>query len=504
MSFYGFILLTLGALQAHSRYVLYRPSEENLHWHPVNHSSLQCPLRGSELYPSPNAGFRASLPHSIGGIKTDGYSCHKTEWVSECTESWYWTSDIKQYVRALPVSHRECNDIIAKKRSGDDETPFFPAPHCQWANTIRQSKTFLKANTKKVTIDPYTSEYVDPIFVGGRCKDPPCQTIQSGVIWLPGLRESTSHMWQEVYLRYAPPNGNMSQLKIWGPGFPITKMESACKMTYITRKVIRFPSGMGVSVDESAFKDQKFKTWLSEMKECEPGTTLKVPNAHESVAEHQVEIDDIVYTLRCMDIVSRFRDTNTISIMDLSFFGPDHEGMGNVYRLRNGFLEATTAHYVKCIRSARDNSALCMDDDDKTIFSPQWVSSGVKGVYSGFNGVYKKDGKIFDAGGHLSENMLQDMDTMRLDIQVIKHPIQLVLKDKYNDTTLFADETGERGNLDIPLFHDLKEIWNKTIHWVAGAGVLVISLIIGTALCRCFKPGKRQKKRGNEHEMREF
>ncbi|AJR28410.1 glycoprotein [Chaco virus] len=510
MQKYGFILLALGAIQVTHGNLFYFPVEKDIHWHPINYTSIRCPIRAGDQYPGYSANVQFRVPYSDSSNIINGHSCHKTQWVSECTETWYWTTDVKQYIRVLPVSLNECLEEKEKRGQGKSIAPFFEAPVCQWANTVRKENSFVILNEKRVQLDPYNGNVVDPLFPNGRCSTPVkgCPTIQDNVLWFTTEDPIKGVHMRTINLKYAPPRGDMKELSIWGEGVPVTKMSKSCKMSYANEEGVRFESGLwGIPIPGS---DGKFTQWKDNLENCPEGTLLKLPNAHEEISEHQIEIEDLVLSLTCFEMINNFRDTGKISFTDLALLTPDHPGLGNVYRINKGVLEASSAFYQQCKIKPNKNDVICYGGNDFNTENKwkRWVDSGTPGTLSGYNGVYKMGGKIINAHENLMTNRIIDEDILKRDLKTVRHPIEVSVRKNSSHPIYFFDWTGERGNPVEDVFEGLNNFWRKAIEWIAIVSftfLLCIAIFILFKLLGMFRSNKKDRLAGSgEHEMSLF
>ncbi|AZL49338.1 glycoprotein [Charleville virus] len=465
---YGiFAILLALAVSVYCDYTLYVPSEKSIHWTPANHTSLRCPIRSAV---HPVSGRVGTLPFLIPLHPNDnnvaGYSCHKAEWTSECTETWYWTTDVKQYIRYIEPTFEECKAAWVKKRDGLNPNPYFEAPTCQWANTVRKSHQFTMINLKQVKIDPYNLDFVDPIFPGGRCSNQDsCKTVQSGVIWHPQRKnpQQTEYAWKNVQASYGKSRKESDVYLIWGGGIPTTKFNNSCKMNFKGKTGIRFSSGFWAGVEPSTWHDSAFKKVYEDLPNCSEGTTIKVPSAHEEIAEHEMEIDDLILSLKCYDIIRAFEETGKISFLDLGFFNPDTEGPAHIYRIKEGKLEAASVNYQACQIHPKPHDptrVICKDSKIKVLYD-EWVPTGVSGILSGFNGVYKDRGVVKYAGYNLWNNKLTEADIQQMELEAVPHPSVLVIEKFAPGMNITLETTGERGEMDLDLLGGISSGWRK-------------------------------------------
>ncbi|AJR28582.1 glycoprotein [Sripur virus] len=494
---YGIILLICGVISPAFNYVFHYPLEKNIHWYPANHSSLRCPVRSARILDTPTGGITLQLPGNPSNHDIPGYSCHKTEWVSECVETWYWSTDVKEYIRSVPVTFEECQRALQDKSIGNEVSPFFTAPTCQWSNTVRKVNTFVIVHSKDAKLDPYNLDRVDPIFPGGRCKSKEkyCPTIQAGVIWLQKVSQRITIEWQTIKAKYKRIGNNMEDWKLWGGGMPTSTFRGACKMDFAAKTGIRASNGFWFHVPN--ISDSAFKDAFNAMTQCPQNTEVKFPSAHEEVAEHEMEIQDLILTLRCRDIIDKFAETGQISFMDLSLFDPDNEGPAHVYRIRNGKLETGIVNYGECrVGNSGDKdpaNSICIkiaDDGIRAaIFYDDWVSTGEKGIQSAFNGLYRENGVIRHAGYNLFANKLTEKDIEKQDLQQVHHPIDLVIEKFMPGLNLTFDTTGQRGEV-YDLFPDIKGFWRSVLEYsVIGFFVLITIIFIWIVVkcCGCFR-----------------
>ncbi|AGO44083.1 G [Niakha virus] len=480
---YGLLFLVSGVLSLTAGYVFHYPIEKDIHWYPANHSSLRCPIRSASITDTPTGGVTISIPSNPSNNDLPGFSCHKTEWISECTETWYWSTDVKQYIRPVSVTADECKKAQRDKEVGTEITPFFTAPVCQWSNTVRKVNSFVITNKKNVKFDPYNLDFIDPILVGGRCKgnQESCPTIQAGVIWLPRLQPTKATSWTNIYAKYKRVGPHMGDWKFWGGGMPTSTFKDACKMEFRGKEGIRVSSGFWFHIPQ--MDDVEFKTEYGKLAHCVSSKEIKFPSAHEEVAEHEMEIQDLILTLRCRDIIDKYEETGSISFMDLALFDPDNEGPAHIYRINKGKLEAGLVNYGECKVSKKGDPAesACvkvMDNGQRSpIFFQDWVPTGIKGIQSGFNGLYRENGEIKHAGYNLFQNKLTESDIQRMELTPIHHPVLLSLSDVAPGLNVTFDQTGERGELDLDLLPGITGIWRKFVEYLSMAA-LILTLIV--------------------------
>ncbi|AVM87302.1 glycoprotein [Hainan black-spectacled toad rhabdovirus] len=478
----GRLALLLGVVfSVAADYTLFVPGEKNIHWTPANHSSLRCPVRSAVHPVSGRIGnLPLLLPIHPNSNDEPGYSCHKVEWISECSEGFFGGTDVQQYIRHLEPNAQECKDAWKAKRDGLEVTPYFEAPKCQWMNTVRKAHTFVVVNTKATKTDPYTLEYVDPLFPGGRCTTKEyCPTIQGGVIWLPlkPVDPKVKYEWRTVNADYGTSAKDSKTYLIWGGGMPTTKLKGACRMSFQGQEGIRFSSGFWAGTKTETWSNKNFTDAIGELSACSSNLIARFPSAHEEIAEHEMEINDLILSLKCYDIVREFEETGKISFLDLGFFNPETSGPGHIYRIKDGILEAASVHYRECpILPGKFSKIHCKPSTDWTIYDT-WVPTGIPGILSAFNGVYKENGIVNYAGYNLWNNKLTEADIQRMELQPVPHPVTLSIQKYAPGLNITMDETGERGEVDLDILGGLSHLGRSILKYISLTGILIFSLV---------------------------
>ncbi|AHY85663.1 virion transmembrane glycoprotein G [Almpiwar virus] len=509
---YGIFILLCLLGSTNCNYVLHWPTEKVDGWHPASHTQLRCPIRTASHPITERRGSVSFLvPTFAYSTHVDGYSCHKTEWVSKCTETWYWTTDISQIIRTAPVSKEECLEAITKKESGISQTPFFENPVCQWVNTVEKSHFFVIVNKKKVKIDPYNLDAIDSLFPGGRCSQDEdgaynCPTIQAGVKWMTKDPDDYKIRWSMIRADYSYEEST-KKFVLWGGGLPTTYFNGSCQMTFQKQTGVRFPNGFWAMPPERKWTDTDFVTMWNNLPACKEGTEVYYPNAHEEFSEHGMEIDDLILSLKCLDIIREFDETGKISFLDLSFFSPDKPSFGHVYRLNEGKLEVATTNYGSCVmKSGHEYSGneLCHDTNDRVISYRDWVPSGIQGRMSAFNGVYKDNGKIRHAGYQLWANRLTESDIQRYQMARVSHPIENVISKLVPGLNVTFDATGQRGELVDDFLSGVSEGWRKFLKYGAMTLILLAVLLLFLFMCNLLPKFKPKRPALERYAMTEF
>ncbi|ACX83608.1 virion transmembrane glycoprotein [Hapavirus ngaingan] len=318
-------------------------------WKEVDLSSIRCP-RFSNL-DMMNEGRReiglAIHPVVSDGVIAQGLLCQKQKWISECSETWYWTTEETSYVENEPVSGDECLLAYSQFKVGKHIEPAFPPFACYWNSVNKVHQSYITLHDHDVKLDPYTDKFIDPILYGGQCEGSLCPTIHDNVYWIEkddgeDLTICNLHHWEHSKI-YALTGESSEVLKddesydyrykeliylsfLESGSYGMRSTKNACKTDICGVKGIRFSTGewWGIVDREKTYLEVAFP-------DCTPNIDITLHHLHSGsshIYEHNVFKD-----YHCKDVISRLMSGAKVSPTDISLLVPDQPGIGHAYKI---------------------------------------------------------------------------------------------------------------------------------------------------------------------------
>ncbi|AJR28354.1 glycoprotein [Mossuril virus] len=309
-------------------------------WQPITSQNLNCPSFNN-ISVEAKASFKIGTVHhplTSSRLTVDGYLCHKQSWVSQCVETWYFSTTETNTISNLPITRDECEEAITTYEMGEYTNPFFPPFYCSWCSTQTDQKTFVIVEPHSVREDVYNGTFVDPLFIGGSCRLDYCNTIHPNVLWVPrgiSMRKDVCNqkLWESgtVFGVLEEKEGDMhygiEEQMIRSSIYGVRRLEGACYRGVCGRFGIRFPSGewWGLSGNEVV-------RWvLRILKRCEKGERVSL--SHDNHDERMAETQELMRTMMCENVRSRILSNDPISPNDLNYLLPVNPGIGQTYRV---------------------------------------------------------------------------------------------------------------------------------------------------------------------------
>ncbi|AJR28573.1 glycoprotein [Gray Lodge virus] len=311
-------------------------------WTPVTALDIICPTE-KQLMPE----FRISTelgtvrhPHTQVEDNVDGFFCHKQEWTSTCTETWYFSSTEETKISNLEISEGECEEAITLYVAGEKIEPFFPPFICSWASTQSNSKIFVVVTPHSARVDIYENVYRDPSFPGGECRTKVCKTVNKDIMWIMRGDEKRADTcdvkkWEEgpLYFSIETRDSDWSSISTFSideswvrsPLYGIRKLKGSCRTPICGSPGIRFSSGewWGLKFSEDML-------WIQKLPRC---AGSKVSFHHDNHPGRELEEEAVVQKLKCKEVIGRILAKDNVTPVELASFVPKNPGVGLAYRL---------------------------------------------------------------------------------------------------------------------------------------------------------------------------
>ncbi|ADU05405.1 glycoprotein [Scophthalmus maximus rhabdovirus] len=487
---FSMTLIALAFSLAYSE-VLYMPDSRNIRWVKARPSVLKCP-RKFTYEPSDTTNetdIEVQIP-LLRNAHQPGHFCHKTKWVTTCSEGFFGSRTITHAVRHQRVSSAECAVAVKELTSGLAPVPAFPPENCGWLATNTEEQSFVVATPHEVKVDPYNLQFLDKQFLGGVCKGKFCETITDSLMWYSENGALASCPSKKTTLRVYPEStGRWGKFStVWSDSFVRTNFVDACKIHVCYKDGVRFKHGSAFMYGDNI--DSAVKKLIDSHPNCEADQGIIFQDVHTEESMAILNMADSLAVLECIDAVDIAKATGSITQMTLNHMMPDHARIGPGYRLNNGYLEMATVNYIPITVHPRSYSeeVLGTDEEVNNYAWSDWVPSGVKGVESGINGLVKVDGKIHLPWMTIKYQLAEATFDQVMEAQIVHHPAIEYVSNTQNLTDEQLDQHYNGGDLIETVTHMFGTLGQTIGAWIGiFALFVVVVLILVAAICCCAK-----------------
>ncbi|AJR28327.1 glycoprotein [Kamese virus] len=309
-------------------------------WQQITSQNLNCPSFNN-ISAEAKASFNLGTvfhPLASSRLTVDGYLCHKQSWISQCVETWYFSTTETNTISNLPITKSECEEAITMYEMGEYTNPFFPPFYCSWCSTQTDQKTFVIVEPHSVREDVYNGTFVDPLFVDGYCSADYCRTIHPDVLWVPrgqSMRKDVCNkgLWESGTVfgvleerdedLYYSIEEQLIRSSIYG----VRRLEGACYRGVCNQFGIRFQSG-----EWWGLAGRDVVIWIKRiLKQCARGQWISL--SHDNHDERMAETQELMRTMLCENVKSRILSNDPVSPNDLNYLLPTNPGVGMAYRI---------------------------------------------------------------------------------------------------------------------------------------------------------------------------
>ncbi|QDW81032.1 glycoprotein [Blanchseco virus] len=421
-------------------HVYFFPRDELYTWKPIRSSELSCP----PFFPITTGSGKISVTYATPGPMTTesatitGYSCYKSIFSVKCSENFVGWQTISHTIRPTEVSHRECLDEYRRIKTGSLPAAHeFPAPNCGWWADRWAEKEYITLIHHPVSFDPYSLEFFDPLFPGGKCNNRVCSLIHQGGIWI----QTEEHV--GICENWHSGIGHVGLVKNELVLFPmigeVRSLQGAC--------TLKFCGHIGYRLATGEFFKLDFYSLPKRIPFCEKGVQVRLDSPRGMTYEIEEKVMKEEDRLECLTSVALMQSTGHASQYLLSTLVPRHAGPGDAYRLSNGIIEHAHVFYVGITKAStgRDQNVVGIDSKGNPVQWTDWIKDN--GTLIGPNGVTRKPGSPVVIPRF--ERLANEYDLSLARVQSLKpipHPLVTFLANKSDFLESESDNLGRDGS----------------------------------------------------------
>nr|AIY29127.1 glycoprotein [Perhabdovirus anguilla] len=481
------IIVILKSLHAHIEFVPHDLSK----WRDISIEHLDCPIYGDL---SNQATRTTSVKYSSvqWGLKNniDGYLCISAKWSVTCDYRWYGSKYISTSIEYVPTKESECRDAIKSSKNGELVNPHFMPENCGWNNVLTESVTYTTVSSHEVKLDPYQMTFVDSLFPGGKCSSSVCSTIYHQGVWinpsnnLGFCKDPVDHQGQLYMAGLVGAHGEIVK-EVWNlrsvfkPEIGRSKhLTGSCWMTYCDQRGLRFSDGewAGFQIPEIS----ALKQVLLGLPECKDDVLVHAHDTNTELREILEHMDESALNAICQQEVRRAKERGVVSDWLLSMMTPFTEGLGPVYRLNKGKLEASMGYYRKVyIDSSNAPQAFGQTEDKESVGWSDLVPKDADGAISSmYNGNVVINNQIKWAKNALGSHILDEISALEFETPVVHHPHLTILSVNHSDLVSSTHPNGQGVNLIESVSHWAGGLWASI-----GSGLMILVLVALVGFC---------------------
>ncbi|AGY14296.1 glycoprotein [Fikirini virus] len=371
-------------------------------WKPVPLSTLRCPKRakrGSQFGKTYKV-FNLTRYESFKPGSVSGYLCHKIKWVTKCSETWYFAKEVSRHVEPVLPTEDECKMAMKAEQSGLSESGSYPPEECYWNAVNEEVNTEVHLTVHPTGLDPYTMEWVDEIFLKGRCSHDYCETDHSTVTWIRDAEKTNHVRCGDKVVEHAELSlidgtsspSKLSDLAVISHHIPLSSLADSCELTFCGEEGIQLANGIWFQTPNLAGLGVDY------LSECPSNTKAGMISQDYKEDEIIYDMEEIRQDVECLNTLESIQATGTITYRGLQYFQPRSVGVHPVYRIRNSTVETNTAKYVLAFIPDTEPNSSCIgviteNRRPRCLAWNEWLDEG-NGLYQGFNGLMLDKGKI--------------------------------------------------------------------------------------------------------------
>nr|BBQ04826.1 glycoprotein [Culex pseudovishnui rhabdo-like virus] len=368
------------------------PTSTNIEWHDVSPSNLICP--GASLHQKMDKGLYLPVRRPTIG-KTPNLSgtlCIAMELVTTCYKGFFGSVDVTISSNPSVISEDDCRKEIASQSQGDYRSTEHPQPSCSWMRTSSVRRSIITLNPLDVHYDPYSDTLYSSIFLGGKCQTDVCPTVFENRIWIPheSLTEfcSAEKLSESKIILY---NSSDTQSSLWSPDFVIPDDKTPCIMDFCGHKGLRFPSGDWVALSRDDIpKEEWVGEYFYHLTDCAPHTVVNVVDSGQDFNYISETLLDEFINEQCELTISKIKEGDLISRIELQTLSPRTPGFHPVYRYQPGTFQMSMTHYSWIVIKPTDVFPYIelFSHSNESIRYDYWTVDNKTGIIDGPNGLY--------------------------------------------------------------------------------------------------------------------
>ncbi|UOX72917.1 glycoprotein [Wenzhou Rhinolophus pusillus ledantevirus 1] len=494
-------------------------------WKETSVKELKCPKHNIEkLQDGLTIGvFNMTRYDHFNPASVLGHLCHKTQWVTRCEYTWYFSKTVSRRIIPTLPTLQECETQRNLEINGIPLEGSYPPEECYWNSVNEEMVESVHLTEHKVGYDPYNGHFVDQIFLKGACDSSLCETDHSTVYWLKDpdvenlpecgeLVVEEAELMTEARRNYAD---EFKDLVIYSHHIPKTSLKGACALKFCGDEGIQLVNGFW-------FKSPDWKNFKgSDVQRCPEGTTAKALPQGYFLDHIRFSIEELRDDMACLDALESIQVTGALSYRKLHYFHPKEAGVHPIYRLINGTLQSNTAKYVAAYTHWNTTECLGMlksQNKMKCITWSDWIH--VKDdLWQGFNGLMKDGNKMMIPWRYSADIQWNPEIHMAQYLTSAQHPFYQHISHQLHDEILDQLRKDRSANIGDSVAKAATSLWTRIIAFVdqiktgiITVGVFVFTMILILTIRRCLgmrrlnsrkRGGKGKRKALQEIELTE-
>ncbi|AMK09252.1 glycoprotein [Drosophila sturtevanti sigmavirus] len=416
------------------------PVYDRCPWKPVDLNQLKCPV-GGQVYPGLENPSTLSMPLSRPFYKDTqrygGYLCTKYRLTTTCESNWAAVETVTHMTQHIPIQVSECLKANMDKEGVDHKDILeHPLKDCSWWTTKSVYKDHITVEDHPVKYDPYMGKYVDKLFPSGYYMGPGINCVQPSKVWIPlssADPAECAHFQNVQGTIYFKAKTEITPEEIIKAGILWTdvtrekKFEHACSMQYCGHPGIRFQDGEFFSLIPPDNMISFTTDLLNSLPVCNPDLIIKLQDPfEEGHFSSNVGLAEI-FLMKCHDTVSKLRNCEPVSQVDVSYLGQNFPGHGLAYKWVNGTLYDCMVDYIVGYLGDNNKKIILSHGGTKNHIPAGYVytdwSQGAKGDISiGPNGMMNITGVIHIPIDTLFREYIHDELTREIGFHNVTHP----------------------------------------------------------------------------------
>lgn len=294
------------------------------------------PIHDTEIF-TKVPSIHPELNHEL----IDGFLCMKVRHTLQCRIGFWGGESLSTYSETIHVHPAECQDAIHDWKDDTLDTTLDLVKQCSWWSTNTVDKDIFEIRKKQVHLDPYNLEFVDPIFLQGRCSLKSCTTKYQGMIWItehtpkigcPKLQSSKASLY---YRRESTPDTTI----VKSDYIPSVSLKGACKdFYYCGFRGLVLRTGHFLPVPESPIIP--LSRVLPDLKTCSKGIRVISNNMEAEILIATLNVEQLFMRDKCYESAQKIRSGLNVSDYEISFLTPWASG------LHPGFVKRSNKLYV--------------------------------------------------------------------------------------------------------------------------------------------------------------
>nr|ASR83121.1 glycoprotein [Vesicular stomatitis New Jersey virus] len=323
-------------------------------WKRVPHEYNYCPTSADKNSHGTQTGIpiELTMPKGLTTHQVDGFMCHSALWMTTCDFRWYGPKYITHSIHNEEPTDYQCLEAIKAYKDGVSFNPGFPPQSCGYGTVTDAEAHIITVTPHSVKVDEYTGEWIDPHFIGGRCKGKICETVHNSTKWFTSSDGESvcSQLFTLVGGTFFSDSEEITSMGLPETGirsnyFPYISTEGICKMPFCRKPGYKLKNDLWFQITDPDL--DKTVRDLPHIKDCDLSSSIITPGEHATDISLISDVERILDYALCQNTWSKIEAGEPITPVDLSYLGPKNPGVGPVFTIINGSLHYFTSKYLR-------------------------------------------------------------------------------------------------------------------------------------------------------------